>query len=128
MNRNENYDLDAAVAAEFKKEMKDAEGNLGMALLSVGMFAASMAAPGAGSLAGAVAKSAAKSAIKSQIGNTIIDAVQGSPVIDGSSLDKHKYFAAARVRRSLADAPGKRRLTYIGYDGVFNLDEMLEMG
>ena len=128
MNRNENYDLDAAVAAEFKKEMQDAEGNLGMALLSVGMFAATMAAPGAGRIAVKIGKAAAKSAIKSQVGNTIIDAVQGSPVINGDELDKHKYFAAARVRRNLADAPGQRRLTYIGDDGVFNLDEMLRAG
>ena len=128
MNRNENYDLDAAVAAQFKEEMRDAEGNLGMALLSVGMFAASMALPAAGSFAGHVAKSAAKSAIRSQIGNEIIDAVQGSEIISGAELDKHKYFAAARVRRNLADAPGQRRLTYIGDDGVFNLDEMLRDG
>lgn len=138
---NENYDLDSAVAAEFKKEMKDAEGNLGMALLSVGMFAASMAAPGVGRIAGQLAKSgvkslvgsqvrnkAAKSAVAAMFGNAIIGGVQGSSVIDGSSLDTHKYFAAARVRRNLADAPGQRRLTYIGDDGVFNLDEMLREG
>jgi hypothetical protein len=132
MSRNENYDLDAAVAAEFKKQMTDAEGNLGMALLSVGMFAASMAAPGVGAagstIARKVARSAVKSSLQSQLGNAIIDVVQGSQIIDGSSLDKHKYFAAARVRRNLADAPGQRRLTYIGDDGIFNLDEMLKMG
>ena len=114
---NENYDLDAAVAAEFKKEMKDAEGNLGMALLS--MAAWSLGGPFVGPIAaGAI----------SATGNAIIDAVQGSPVINGESLDTNKYFAAARMRRSIAEAPGRRRLTYIGEDGVFNLDEMLEMG
>jgi hypothetical protein len=125
---NENYDLDSAVAAQFKEEMKDAEGNLGMALLSVGMFAASMAMPGAGTLAANIGRSAARSAIRSQVGNAIIDGVQGSEILTGEELDKHKYFAAARVRRNLADAPGQRRLTYIGEDGTFNLDEMLRDG
>jgi hypothetical protein len=117
---SENFDLDAAVAAQFKKEMKDAEGSLGMALFSLGTFGLSMAMPGAGSLAMKLGRSAARSAIRSQIGNKVIETVQGSPVIDGSGLETNQYFAA-RVRRHLADAPGQRRLTYIGEDGVFNL-------
>jgi len=137
INQNENYDLDAAVAAEFKKEMQKAnDGNLGMALLGLGAFALSMRFGGGltkrfgriGSLPAKVALSSANSMITSSSGNTLIDALQGSSVIDGSGLDTNQYFAAARVRRNLADAPGQRRLTYIGDDGVFNLDEMLEMG
>jgi len=137
MNQNENYDLDVAVAEEFKKEMQKAnDGNLGMALLGLGTFALSMRFGGGltkrfgkfGSLPAKLALSSANSMITSSSGNALIDALQGSSVIDGSGLDTNKYFAAARVRRSLADAPGQRRLTYISTDGTFNLDEMLKMG
>ena len=124
---SENYDVDGAVAAEFKQQMKDAEGNLGMAFVGLGTMAASMILPGAGGVVGHLATAQARSAIDGAVNNEIAELVgANAATLNGAQMETSKYFAAARLRK-LSDAPGRRRL-YIDSDGVFNLDEMLKQG